>query len=264
VLTPDQVQQILEQQTKWQLPFGAIATRIFGIGDRIIWRARALQVAPLLPVVDLRKEERSKHARTIILRDEAVYYGILPLRTDQGELICATSRETLPETMTYLCSTLRIPTCFVLADPGQLQDEVLRTYGLGIDDLESRLADPQNPGKKKGPRAAVPNPDEVLEKFVFQGTEADQPRRLSPDHLLPPSPQPRNDDPTPFIAPLVASMGMSAADLLRRPTRVRFSCPDCRELIDVPSTYCGKRVRCPHCKGVAVVPEAKAPGSSAA
>jgi len=38
------------------------------------------------------------------------------------------------------------------------------------------------------------------------------------------------------------------------PTRIRFQCPNCAELVSATSAYIGKQVVCPHCRKSITVP----------
>jgi hypothetical protein len=288
VMSPEQVEHVLKLQQQWGLPFGAIASRVFGVDERAIWRARAIQVGPQLPSVNLLAEPRQQVAQQIILKDEAIYYGLLPLRTEQGELICATTEDCLPEAMAYLCSTIRIPTCFVLAEPGQLQDEILKTYGLGTDRLAERLEheqahEPRIPGRPD-PAETAPNqaqdaplPQQVREvardespdpakwptPIQHETQPASQPRRKPHPPVGDRVPQPRIDDARPFLKQALNLDEPSGELLMSTPTKIRFACA-CGQAIKVPSSYAGKRVRCAACKAVQVVPEAADPAKQPA
>jgi len=280
------------------LPFGAIASRVFGVDERAIWRARAVQVVPDLPMVDLQSEPRDASSKEIILKDEAVYYGVLPIRSDGGELVCATTADCLPEAMAYLCSTIRLPVLFVLADAGQLQGEILRVYELGTQTLEGRMGEgndvssPRIPGQTEMAETAAegaaegeggleleleleedeapgatpsrseqPDAAQWPERKVCEDHPPTQPRRRPHPPVGERVPQPRVDSAKPFLQQLTGGEG-NAEELMKQPERVRFRCA-CGQPINVPSTYSGKRVRCGGCKKVLKVPDTETARSAA-
>jgi hypothetical protein len=128
VMTQDQVDQVMAEQNRHHRPFGQIANDLFGIDERDLWRAWAVQITDFCPFVDLACEPRIADALKVMDSRTAWHYRILPLRFEEDELVCATSPERLPDALAYLNTETDLIVRFVLTEAVQLEHFIMRDY----------------------------------------------------------------------------------------------------------------------------------------
>ncbi len=130
VLTASQVQQVLDEQGQRQdeRPFGVIAEEEFGISEQDVLEALAHQFASVSPTGDLALQVQDERCLPILTAQEAWDALVLPLRLERGELIAATTCETLPQAIRLLQRAVFVPFKFVLVDVGPLERYIAQRY----------------------------------------------------------------------------------------------------------------------------------------
>ncbi len=128
VLSIDQVSEVLAQQNQTHQRFGEIAAGTFGVDEQAIWQAWGEQMIQHCPRVDLVVEPRHTGVLQSIDGRTAWQYHLLPLRREDGRLVCATTREHLPGAIQFARRHFDTPVRFVLAERFQLEQYLMRGY----------------------------------------------------------------------------------------------------------------------------------------
>ncbi|MBI1373501.1 MAG: response regulator [Phycisphaera sp.] len=272
-LTVEQVEAILAYQAHHNdKAFGELAMEMFAVDPLDIWRARAVQLLPLLKVVNLSELTPSTEALGAIDAGEAATYWVLPLSVEGDHLVIATTANRLGEAMMKCHSIFRhTPIKFVLAAPVKLRGAIEKCYGQPpvtysdtgpLGDLQ-----PERRARKATPEEPAPDDVQVQcsrcdEKFYVEpdmiGKRVGCPacgepvpaRRAEdlPEPLtLPGSERPDAD---PELSLEVVHFGdVNSGDL-----SITFRCEVCDGHVRVSGAAAGRRVFCPHCKYATTVP----------
>ena len=128
VLTADQVDTALVAQAEREAPLGRIAEELFGISHAHVISALAEQIAVRAPQASLATERFDPQCLRMISAKEAWDRLILPIRWDDGELLCATTIETLPAAIELLQAKLDCPYHFAIAEMRPIEDFIASLY----------------------------------------------------------------------------------------------------------------------------------------
>lgn len=128
VLTLEQVDQALAIQAEREAPLGRVAEDLFGISRLSVIEALAEQVAVRAPQASLATEQFDPQCLRMISAKEAWDRLILPIRWDRGELLCATTVETLPAAIELLQVKLDCPFHFAIAEMRPLEEFIASLY----------------------------------------------------------------------------------------------------------------------------------------
>ena len=91
VLSPEQAEQIVREQTESSRPFGYLAEKLFGVDPKVVEQAWVDQYLSYDTVIDLTVEPVDPDALVSLSRRQAWQFRILPLRYEHGQLLAATS-----------------------------------------------------------------------------------------------------------------------------------------------------------------------------
>lgn len=128
VLTTHQVVRALAAQAKGETPLGRIAEQLFDIKRSVIIDALAEQVVMRAPQASLATEQFDPQCQRMISAQEAWDNLILPIRWEDGELLCATTVETLPGAIELLQQKLECPFHFSIAEMRPLEEFIASLY----------------------------------------------------------------------------------------------------------------------------------------
>ena len=128
VLTPNQVARALAAQAEREVPLGRIAEQLFDIERTVVIEALAEQVVMRAPDASLATEHFDEQCLRMISAKEAWDSLILPIRWEDGELLCATTVETLPSAIELLQQKLVCPFHFVIAEMRPLEEFIASLY----------------------------------------------------------------------------------------------------------------------------------------
>ena len=128
VLTDEQVDQVLASQTERAIPFGRLAEEMFGVSEHQILEALAVQIARRAPYASLATEQYDPQCLRMLSAQEAWDRLVLPIRFEDGELLCATTVETLPAAIELLQNKLDCPYHFALAEMRPLEEFIANLY----------------------------------------------------------------------------------------------------------------------------------------
>lgn len=128
VLTPNQVAKALAAQAEREAPLGRIAEQLFNIDRTTIIEALAEQVVMRAPDASLATEQFDQQCLRMISAKEAWDSLILPIRWEGGELLCATTVETLPVAIELLQQKLDCPFHFAIAEMRPLEEFIASLY----------------------------------------------------------------------------------------------------------------------------------------
>jgi hypothetical protein len=136
-----QVREILQEQSRGGAPFGAIAERLFGLGEidiEMVWAEQYEMLVPTLPASGLRP---TADALAIMDRRQAWQFRMLPIRREGAEYMVATVREALPRALRFAMAHVTSPVYFVLAEPNDLGEALMQHYpinGLTPESVDGR------------------------------------------------------------------------------------------------------------------------------
>lgn len=128
VLTTNQVARALEAQAEREAPLGRIAEQLFGVERSAIIEALAEQVVMRAPDASLATEQYDEDCLKMLSAKEAWDSLILPIRWEDGELLCATTVETLPGAIELLQQKLDCPFHFAIAEMRPLEEFIASLY----------------------------------------------------------------------------------------------------------------------------------------
>ncbi len=128
VMTTAQVQEALQAQYGTDKPLGQIAQDLFGISAMSVAMALAEQIGLRSPHTSLASEHFDPQCLSLITARDAWDRLILPIRWEDGELLCATTVETLPVAIELLQAKLDCPFHFVIAEMRPLEEFIASLY----------------------------------------------------------------------------------------------------------------------------------------
>ncbi|MFN3168920.1 MAG: hypothetical protein ACE37H_17870 [Phycisphaeraceae bacterium] len=128
VLTSEQVDLALAEQLGTETPLGRIAQDLFGVSEMSVVMALAEQVGMRSPHASLATERFDPQCLRMISAREAWDRLILPIRWEDGELLVATTIETLPAAIELLQAKLDCPYHFAIAEMRPLEEFIASLY----------------------------------------------------------------------------------------------------------------------------------------
>ncbi|MGB0767354.1 MAG: hypothetical protein ACPGYV_06555 [Phycisphaeraceae bacterium] len=128
VLTAKQVARALAAQAEREAPLGRIAEQLFDVDRGSVIHALAEQVAMRAADASLATEAFDEACLQMLTARQAWDSLILPIRWVDGELLCATTVETLPTAIELLQQTLDCPFHFVIAEMRPLEEFIASLY----------------------------------------------------------------------------------------------------------------------------------------
>lgn len=128
ILTEHQVQQVLDTQGESARPFGLIAEELFSIEPEVIENAWVHQYAAIAERADLATLAPTAEALTYIERRQAWQFAVLPLRMESGELVIATTTNTLARALRFITRCLTVPGYLVIAETDALGKALEQHY----------------------------------------------------------------------------------------------------------------------------------------
>lgn len=135
-LTPEQVQAILDQQSRTGRPFGDLAERLFDVSPKAVEQAWIEQYVQFGNEVDLDIQHLDIQVLQLVNRRQAWQFRVLPLYLDQNEVVAVTCREALSRALNFACRNLEMPMHFMIARRPQLEQFLMRHYPFpGADEL---------------------------------------------------------------------------------------------------------------------------------
>ena len=108
---------------------GTAIAQAFGIEETQVWEACAAQLVCDCPHVHLQDETFDDGCLDAVNAADAWDCLVLPLRKEAGELVCATTEETLPSAIALPQQTYEGPFRFVLAPLRPMEQFIAERYG---------------------------------------------------------------------------------------------------------------------------------------
>ena len=140
-LNQEQVDQVLASQAERAVPFGRLAETMFGIDEHAIHQALADQIARRAPYIKLCREEFDPDVLLLLTAREAWDTLVLPIRREDGELLCATTVETLSSAIQLLQEKLDEPYHFALVEMRPIEEFIASMYAYeGVDVVDDSEA----------------------------------------------------------------------------------------------------------------------------
>lgn len=140
LLNQEQVDHLLDHQTRDHRPFGQLAQGMYGVPEEAVCACLASQIIPECPRVKLCQEPSEPELLELLSPSEAWEHLVLPLRETEAGLVCATTREALPGAIALLQRRTNMPFRFVLADLHLLEQFIAERYDFEGIDLDAYAA----------------------------------------------------------------------------------------------------------------------------
>lgn len=128
VMTAEQVDQALAEQLGSEQPLGRIAQELFGVSEISVVMALAEQIGLRSPHISLAEQRFDPQCLKMIAAKDAWDRLILPICYEDGELLCATTIETLPSAIELLQARLDCPYHFAIAEMRPLEEFIASLY----------------------------------------------------------------------------------------------------------------------------------------
>jgi hypothetical protein len=128
VLSPAQVEQIIQVQQTNHRPFGDLAERLFGIDPRAVEDAWVEQYIRTAGIIDLQEIKIEADALRVLNRRQAWQFHLLPLNQDGQNLNMATSSDDLIRSVNFAVRKLDDPIYFLIAERQQLREFLMKHY----------------------------------------------------------------------------------------------------------------------------------------
>ena len=134
VLTPEQVDRVLEEQAIRAQPFGLICEQIYGIAPEIVEACWVEQYTELTGCLKPDFDECDPTVLNTLTRRQAWQFRLVPLRWEDSALVMATTREHLQRALRFATQVVPFPVFFVLTDSEDLGSALARHYPIpGLD-----------------------------------------------------------------------------------------------------------------------------------
>jgi type IV pilus assembly protein PilB len=130
VLTPAQVEAVLQRQRESGGPFGLLCERMFSVTPRQIEEAWATQYRDLTRTIDPATESYEAQALALVTRRQAWQFRVLPVRFDDGDLMVASTAPHLHRALRFATNVITVPVYLVLAEPEALGKAMCKHYPL--------------------------------------------------------------------------------------------------------------------------------------
>lgn len=143
LLTEAQVEEILAAQRERHRPFGVLAERLHGLSEADIESAWAEQYASLTGSVDVRREPLDERAMSTVSRRQCWQFRVMPVRfDDSGDLVLATTADSLPRALRFALRVLERPCSFLITESRMLGEALGEHFPLaGMTGEEYEEAD---------------------------------------------------------------------------------------------------------------------------
>jgi hypothetical protein len=120
VMTAEQVEQLLDEQSETCRPFGVLAEERFGVSAKVVEQAWAAQYASAAPRCDPCSGSADPVALELVTRRQAWQFRVLPLRFDGPEVVLATTEADLPRAVRFGTNFIHRPCTFEICTSEQL------------------------------------------------------------------------------------------------------------------------------------------------
>ena len=119
-LTPSQVDQVLQEQARSALPFGAICEELCGIAPEIVEASWVEQYTELTGTLKPDFEQCDPTILNTLTRRQAWQFRVVPLRWEDGALVLATTSDHLQRALRFATQVIPVPVFFVITDAEDL------------------------------------------------------------------------------------------------------------------------------------------------
>jgi len=134
LLDPTQVEQLITLQAADPRPLGQIASEQFGLERQRVCEALAAQMLADCPRTNLTRETFDPNCLYLLRAEEAWQAMVLPMRVEDGALLCATTAETLDRAISLMQQRTHTPYRFLIVPIRQLEQYVCQLYDYeGLD-----------------------------------------------------------------------------------------------------------------------------------
>ena len=128
LLTAVQARKLAQRRKTDNRPIAVLAAEMFGVDEQAVWRACAVRFLNGCARVNLTQEPSDPACLRMLTPEQAWDSLVLPLRVEKGELICATTEETLGDAIALVQRVVMMPVVFVLANIRPLEQFIAERY----------------------------------------------------------------------------------------------------------------------------------------
>ena len=127
-MTEEQVDQVLVEQAKSTLPFGAICEQLFGVSPEIVESCWVEQYTALTGSLIPDFNNCDPTVLNTVTSRQAWQFRVVPLRWEDGALVLATTSDHLQRALRFATQVMPVPVFFVLTNTAELGDALSRHY----------------------------------------------------------------------------------------------------------------------------------------
>ena len=124
-----QLDQLTQKQRYAERPADELAAEMFDLRQWEIWQACAAALIRDCPMTNLCRERADAQCLSLVSAQEAWQMLVMPLRMEAGELVCATTEETLPQALALMHHRVDVPVRFVISEIRLLEQFIAERYG---------------------------------------------------------------------------------------------------------------------------------------
>ena len=128
LITPKQLDTLLTLQADDARPLGAIAADYYGVHTDAVCDAVAEQMLPNCPRINLMHQSMDYNCLNMLKPKQAWAAILLPLRFEEGVLLCATAAQTLGSALALMQQKTSVPCRFLIAPMHQVEQYICQLY----------------------------------------------------------------------------------------------------------------------------------------
>lgn len=128
VLNKTQLTRITQRQKQDRRPIWQHAAELTDLDEAAIWEQCAAGLARRCPHTSLFRESQDASCLGFLQARDAWENLVLPLRFDEGELVCATTQETLADALRLMLRVSPVPCRFVLVAVHPIEQFIAELY----------------------------------------------------------------------------------------------------------------------------------------
>lgn len=137
VLTKTQFQQASRRSGLDRRPLWQHAAELSDLSEEDIWRQCAAALMRQCPHGDLFREKRENNCLPVLSPRQAWENLVLPLRVEDGEMVCATTEETLAQALPLMMRASDLPCRYILVAVHAIEQFIAELYhyeGIEVED----------------------------------------------------------------------------------------------------------------------------------
>ncbi|MFA9478327.1 hypothetical protein ACERK3_08465 [Phycisphaerales bacterium AB-hyl4] len=137
VLTQTQLQQANRRSGLDRRPIWQHAAELNNLTESEVWNQCAAELVRQCPHGNLFRERREDNCMAVLSARDAWENLVLPLRVEDGQMVCATTEETLAQALPLMMRASDLPCRFILVAVHSIEQFIAELYhyeGIEVED----------------------------------------------------------------------------------------------------------------------------------